>query len=192
MHRAFPIILFVVAALIVLAGVGLRLWNIQIQHEIEKDVAKLELSKKDYQEQLAVLQGSLERPIIVMEEITTRVPEVKCTTKGLIPKCTTTFKEVKTKVPVTKGKETDPVIEKEIEGINSELSKLSYEINSLAERRAKIDNFIDVDKESFRGLLSLLILLSALYVVLARSYGPESQKWAFGAVGTIMGYWFGQ
>jgi len=40
-------------------------------------------------------------------------------------------------------------------------------------------------------VISILILLAALYVILSRSaYADAQQKWAFGVVGTILGYWF--
>lgn len=40
-------------------------------------------------------------------------------------------------------------------------------------------------------VISLLVLLSALYVILSNTiYQDAQQKWAFGAVGTILGYWF--
>lgn len=39
-------------------------------------------------------------------------------------------------------------------------------------------------------VLSLLVLLSALYVVLfGAAYSDAQQKWAFGAIGTLLGYW---
>lgn len=39
--------------------------------------------------------------------------------------------------------------------------------------------------------ISLLVLTSALFVILAEnSYGDAQQKWAFGVIGTILGYWF--
>ena len=39
--------------------------------------------------------------------------------------------------------------------------------------------------------ISLLVLLSALFVILSNNtYADAQQKWAFGAVGTILGYWF--
>lgn len=37
--------------------------------------------------------------------------------------------------------------------------------------------------------ISLLIILSALFVVLSQSYGDAEQKWAFGSIGTVLGYW---
>lgn len=40
-------------------------------------------------------------------------------------------------------------------------------------------------------VISLLILLAALYVILSNnSYGDAQQKWAYGVIGTILGYWF--
>ena len=40
-------------------------------------------------------------------------------------------------------------------------------------------------------VISCLVLLSALYIILsANTYADAQQKWAFGAVGTILGYWF--
>lgn len=40
-------------------------------------------------------------------------------------------------------------------------------------------------------VLSLLVVLSALYVILSKDMYPDAQqKWAFGVVGTILGYWF--
>lgn len=39
-------------------------------------------------------------------------------------------------------------------------------------------------------VVSLLVLLSALYVILAKDhYADAHQKWAFGIIGTILGYW---
>src|SRR5258708_38773413 len=40
------------------------------------------------------------------------------------------------------------------------------------------------------AVISLLVLLSALYIILSNDgFGDAQQKWAFGAVGTILGYW---
>lgn len=38
--------------------------------------------------------------------------------------------------------------------------------------------------------LSLLVVLSALYVILSKDTYPDAQqKWAFGAVGMVLGHW---
>lgn len=38
-------------------------------------------------------------------------------------------------------------------------------------------------------LVSLLVLGSSLFIILSGHYDNESQKWAFGVVGTIIGFW---
>ena len=38
-------------------------------------------------------------------------------------------------------------------------------------------------------VVSLAVLGSALYIVLSGGYAEAEQKWAFGAIGTILGYW---
>lgn len=42
------------------------------------------------------------------------------------------------------------------------------------------------------ALLSLVVIAAALYVILSKGYAAADEKWAFGAVGSILGYWFGQ
>ena len=37
--------------------------------------------------------------------------------------------------------------------------------------------------------ITLLILASALFIILSKGYEEAEQKWAFGAIGTILGYW---
>ncbi|TBW03654.1 hypothetical protein E0E52_14555 [Azotobacter chroococcum] len=37
--------------------------------------------------------------------------------------------------------------------------------------------------------VSILVLCSSLFVILSKQYDGESQKWAFGVIGTILGFW---
>ena len=49
-------------------------------------------------------------------------------------------------------------------------------------RRVSIDIYL-----SF--IISGIILMSALYVILSNSYDESTQKWAFGSIGCILGFW---
>ncbi len=40
-----------------------------------------------------------------------------------------------------------------------------------------------------RVVVSLVVLAAALYVILSQNYESDTQKWAFGAVGMVIGYW---
>jgi len=76
----------------------------------------------------------------------------------------------------------EEIIEKdEREGINSdEIASIYYE-----KRYSAIAN------TWMPTVLSLLVVLSALYVILSKDMYPDAQqKWAFGVVGTVLGYWF--
>lgn len=37
--------------------------------------------------------------------------------------------------------------------------------------------------------VSVAILVSALYIILSKNYDGASEKWAFGAIGMIVGFW---
>ena len=39
-------------------------------------------------------------------------------------------------------------------------------------------------------VVSVLVLCSSLFIILSKGYDAASQKWAFGVVGTIVGFWF--
>lgn len=38
-------------------------------------------------------------------------------------------------------------------------------------------------------VVSVCALGGSLYLILSKSYGSEEEKWAFGTIGTILGYW---
>ena len=40
-----------------------------------------------------------------------------------------------------------------------------------------------------RIIVTLTVLLCALYIILSRHYEADQQKWAFGVIGTVLGYW---
>ena len=37
--------------------------------------------------------------------------------------------------------------------------------------------------------ISLVVLAAGLYIVLSQKYSSDAQKWAFGIIGVIVGYW---
>jgi hypothetical protein len=38
-------------------------------------------------------------------------------------------------------------------------------------------------------LVSVVVLCAALYVILSNHYGTDTQKWAHGVIGLILGFW---
>ncbi|MBM4429345.1 MAG: hypothetical protein FJ026_03230 [Chloroflexi bacterium] len=37
--------------------------------------------------------------------------------------------------------------------------------------------------------ISIVVLGAGLYVILSKQYSDDVQRWAFGAIGVIVGYW---
>ena len=48
---------------------------------------------------------------------------------------------------------------------------------------------LDLWRGIMRIILSLILLGGALWVILARRYSPADRHWAYGIVGTIVGFW---
>ena len=40
-----------------------------------------------------------------------------------------------------------------------------------------------------RIIVTLTVLLCALYTIFSKHYEADQQKWAFGVIGTVLGYW---
>jgi ABC-type nickel/cobalt efflux system permease component RcnA len=49
----------------------------------------------------------------------------------------------------------------------------------------------ETDKVQMRMALGVTVVIgtAALFVILSKLYDPDSLKWAYGALGTIIGYW---
>jgi len=43
--------------------------------------------------------------------------------------------------------------------------------------------------EAMPIVISVIVLLSSLYIILSNKYPADTLKWAFGIVGLIVGYW---
>jgi hypothetical protein len=37
--------------------------------------------------------------------------------------------------------------------------------------------------------ISLIVLVAALFIVISKAYEPADKHWAYGSLGTILGYW---
>jgi hypothetical protein len=65
------------------------------------------------------------------------------------------------------------------------LALLTLRLLSITPRYRRLSEW----QPAVAALVSFAVLASALYVILSARYDTSSEKWAFGAVGTILGYW---
>ena len=52
-----------------------------------------------------------------------------------------------------------------------------------------VANGVDTAAGVMQIMISFVLLAAALYVILSKKFDVDTQKWAFGIVGTIVGYW---
>ena len=38
-------------------------------------------------------------------------------------------------------------------------------------------------------IITVVLLVAALYVILARNFSPQDKNWAYGTLGTLVGFW---
>ena len=62
-------------------------------------------------------------------------------------------------------------------------------MGTMAMRRRKKVVAESLVRRRMQVALSLLVVLVALYLVLFRAADTEAQKWAFGIIGIVLGFW---
>jgi hypothetical protein len=45
-------------------------------------------------------------------------------------------------------------------------------------------------KQMVQVLITAVLLCASIFVILAKRFGPKDKHWAYGTVGTIIGFWF--
>jgi uncharacterized membrane protein len=41
-------------------------------------------------------------------------------------------------------------------------------------------------------IISVVLLVASLFIVLSSKYGPTDKHWAYGTIGTLVGFWLRQ
>jgi len=78
------------------------------------------------------------------------------------------------------------------EGLNRQLDQLKQASASAEKTGATavtLEETVKILKQLVSPILSVLIALGSLFVILSKHYDAETQKWAFGSLGTILGFW---
>lgn len=44
-------------------------------------------------------------------------------------------------------------------------------------------------KDVVQVIISVLLLAASVFVILSKSYGEKEQHWAYGTIGTLIGFW---
>jgi hypothetical protein len=65
----------------------------------------------------------------------------------------------------------------------------SDEVRREHERIKWSELFAGGGRSIMAAVISLAVLSAALYIILSRAFTDSEHKWAFGIIGTLLGYW---
>jgi hypothetical protein len=51
------------------------------------------------------------------------------------------------------------------------------------------DKLLNILKGQMRFFITCALLVGGLYVILSTYYTPDDKNWAYGTIGTLLGYW---
>ncbi len=199
----FPKVLFLIAILgfVIIAFISLN--SRYIQSEIENEIIALDEQKAEYQVTITQLEkDKIKHEIKFVEKTIGSYPKQACSQSwrkfGVfkIPRITCEAPKMaaqavtKVKVPIVTETINTEVV-KQLASLQVKLTEQNKAITELYEKKQNVEKPFGVNKQVVSAIFSFIILLSALFVVLSGKYKTASEKWAFGAVGTILGYWLG-
>jgi hypothetical protein len=169
-----------------------------------QSLAKLELQSQaitevrtQYEKRINDLQKKLvieqTQTVKIPTQVTTQRCDVKTTILGIsiggsgglcFPQTQTVDRDVQQVVKVE-----DPKIRAELDGALVELKKLSDE-NIIAKSVVdQLTPYYDLAQKLMKPIISIIVLIASLYIILSNSYKADQEKWAFGSLGTILGFW---
>ena len=76
---------------------------------------------------------------------------------------------------------------------NERMNIIKAEIGTAQTKGITAKQFLEQQQSRIRlimqPLVSLTILVAALYIILSDRFSPQDKHWAYGAVGTVIGFW---
>ena len=49
---------------------------------------------------------------------------------------------------------------------------------------------LTVPRETVQEVFSAVLLAASLFVILSKRFAPKEKHWAYGTIGTLVGFWF--
>jgi hypothetical protein len=145
--------------------------------------------KAHYEQRVSDLKGRLTIEQNQTVKIPTTIVTQDCASsffgaKICIPKTEVVQREVPQVVKVE-----DPNVRKELDDTLATLQKLSAQSVSTTVSIDQLTPYYDFAQKMMKPIVSLIILIVSLYIIVSKAYNSDQEKWAFGSLGTIIGFW---
>jgi outer membrane murein-binding lipoprotein Lpp len=85
--------------------------------------------------------------------------------------------------------ELDASARKKIDTLGSKITSLVAEADKTHNDVENFSQISDIIMNIMKPIVSVFVLISCLFVILSKRYQDDTQKWAFGSLGTVLGFW---
>jgi hypothetical protein len=192
----WPIAVFVATILSGLLSTGGTIAYYQYTNKVQEQEKEIAERQARYKAEVEALRGRLvisktvqqeiETPITTTERVCTKLPlpfgnNQICTN---VPKVQLEKRQVSAVVQAE-----DPTVKAELDVKLKDLEALSSAAVKTQTIQADLKSLVETSRQLVAPLISLLVSVASLIVILSRKYKNESEKWAYGTLGTVLGFW---
>lgn len=167
-----------------------------ISYNYRSQVAKFSAQREEFNQSKA----AYDKRIANLDSITTvlhpagttadyiRLPKVDMTCTNMLSCSPQTKFEELTLARVKEGP--TAAVKREVDQHREKVAALSMQVEANGEKAKSLGRIDDMIRSVMTPLISVLVMLASLYVILSGGYKADGEKWAFGSIGTIIGFWF--
>lgn len=83
----------------------------------------------------------------------------------------------------------DPAVKAKLDAKLKELESLSSAAIKTQSTQADLKTIVEASRQLVAPLISLLLSVASLIIILSKRYRSQSEKWAYGTLGTVLGFW---
>jgi len=151
--------------------------------ELSKQKEAFDRSKAEYDKSAAAVT-----PMAVAHPAgdVVRVPNVSMRCTGMICAPTTHYEELK----FAKVKQApNEAIQRELDKKHEQVTAQSSQVVAIGKKVESLEPIDKAIRSVMAPLISLIVLAASLFVILSGGYKTEGERWAFGSLGTIIGFW---
>ena len=195
-NSRLPIVIFLFAVI----GVSVFFWHARTVADAQQlqfaAAEQLQNERVELSERIAQLENQRIITKVEYEERHIQVPETVWHTRPSFgPRLSMKVPEVRMKnqvIRVPKAVRTeDPKVANEIKTTQERLRSAQTSLESTQSAESISSKLFGIRREIAAFIFSLFILSASLYVIINKKYRQNTEKWAYGSVGTILGYWLG-
>jgi Fe2+ transport system protein B len=189
----WPALLFTLTVLCAIASTAATFYYYKSTTLLQNQEEALSQKRTQYQDEVEELKKRVTTTKIISHTIPTPVTTMRrhcikilgindvCTD---VPESRIEQREIQTTVTAE-----DPEVKIKLDAKLKELEDLSAKAVNTQQKQVSVKELVDALRGIVSPVVSMLVSLASIFIILSKKYKAESEKWAYGSLGTILGFW---